>query len=691
MPANNGSNHVKNRKGENRNNSCNFHKEKGVNGPSDSYAHAVKIGNQSVEVEAKNIPALVLDETCVNQQDLSLSLMGKVKEFASLSNLRMVLANEGFDNVVLKYMGGYWVMLEFQSEETKQMFQDNVGVSTWFSQLLHASTEFINDGRVTWVEIEGDPLKMWSENTFNRIASKWGVLLNVDDQEDEVLGWVPDFVEDNEEETDSDEDIMEGDLKEKVGGFSLGGDSDVERVFETKYKEELKQVNLEEVSVGKKDSNSEDPFNIYDLLKKKQGDNKESPYAEDSLKYTPSFTPTGATEGLSKKDDGSKKEDGECLQNIHVDEVVFGVKENCSNKSLKEDVAESACSGHFKKSKVPRIGGSILQLMEYLVKVGHTMGYNMEGCLKNMEEIIKSQGVNIDPRYFNKINVTVSDNFIMIRGVWVPSGEVVTIGDFNKVRIKSERFGSVFNVQGAEAFNMFISNAGLEETEAPVDDSNAMINVMKKLKYLKERIRVWINDKKKSSNNSNVLLKEELAELDVIIGEGEGTWIDSPSIVKNEFLSHFKNRFDKPQEKRIQCNMNFPHNITSDQKAELESEVTKEEIKRVVWDCGIDKSPGGNSSFIALIPKNPDANMVKDFRPISLIGSLYKIIAKILANRLVVVLGDIVNEVQSAFIANKQILDGTFILNELVQWCKAKKKQSLIFKADFEKSYDSVR
>ncbi|GJV66080.1 RNA-directed DNA polymerase, eukaryota, reverse transcriptase zinc-binding domain protein [Tanacetum coccineum] len=100
---------------------------------------------------------------------------------------------------------------------------------------------------------------------------------------------------------------------------------------------------------------------------------------------------------------------------------------------------------------------------------------------------------------------------------------------------------------------------------------------------------------------------------------------------------------------------------------------------------------GFNSSFIALIPKIPDANMVKYFRPICLIGSLYKIIAKILANRLVGVLGDIVNEVQSAFIAERQILDGPFILNEILQWSKTKKKQSLIFKVDFEKAYDSVR
>ncbi|GKB06175.1 RNA-directed DNA polymerase, eukaryota, reverse transcriptase zinc-binding domain protein [Tanacetum coccineum] len=100
---------------------------------------------------------------------------------------------------------------------------------------------------------------------------------------------------------------------------------------------------------------------------------------------------------------------------------------------------------------------------------------------------------------------------------------------------------------------------------------------------------------------------------------------------------------------------------------------------------------GSNSSFIALIPKTRDANMVKDFRPISLIGSMYKIIAKILANRLVLVLGDLVNEVQSAFIADRQILDGPFILNEIVQWCQSKKKQSLVFKVDFEKAFDSVR
>nr|GFC46631.1 RNA-directed DNA polymerase, eukaryota, reverse transcriptase zinc-binding domain protein [Tanacetum cinerariifolium] len=83
--------------------------------------------------------------------------------------------------------------------------------------------------------------------------------------------------------------------------------------------------------------------------------------------------------------------------------------------------------------------------------------------------------------------------------------------------------------------------------------------------------------------------------------------------------------------------------------------------------------------------------MVKDFRPISLIGSVYKIVAKILANRLVLLLGGLVSDTQSAFLKERQILDGPFILNEVIQWCKKKKKQSMIFKVDFEKAYDSVR
>nr|GFB66554.1 hypothetical protein [Tanacetum cinerariifolium] len=150
------------------------------------------------------------------------------------ANLKVVVANEGFDNIKFKYIGGYWLMMEFQTEVTKLKFQENSVMKTWLSQIQLASSDFNADGRVTWVKIKGKVF--W-------VSAK------------EVPGWIPDFVEDNDEEEDS--------------------------------------------------------------------------------------------------------------------EV-----------------------GHFKKSEVSKSGGSILQLIDDLVKVGEPMRYDMKGCMKNMEEIIELQRAN---------------------------------------------------------------------------------------------------------------------------------------------------------------------------------------------------------------------------------------------------------------------------------------------------------
>ncbi|GJV76704.1 RNA-directed DNA polymerase, eukaryota [Tanacetum coccineum] len=516
-----------------------------------------------------------------------------------------------------------------------------------------------------------------------------------------------------------------------------------------------------------------------------------------------------------------------------------------------------------------------------------------------------------DPRLFRKLNSTISDYFVIIQGEWAPNGkkliiisvyapqelrekkmlwdylilvlkswngDVIIMGDFNEVRTQDERHGSIFNAHGADAFNLFISSAGLEEVpldgckftwchksgskmskldrflisegllnscpnissitldrylsdhrpilmreshhdygpspfrffhywfelegfdtfvkqtwnDAQVTDSNAISMFMKKMKYLKEKIRMWVKANKENSKSHKQCLQEELSKIDLLLDKGEGSstliskrmeilksiqdfvkldtmelaqkakikwaiegdenskyyhgvlnkkrnqlairgilvegrWIESPILVKDEFLSYFASRFNKPPDYRLHIDLDFPNKLSLEQQMVLEIEVTREEIKKAVWDCGVDKSPGpdgftfgfyrrywtflendvveavlyffnhgqfpkgSNSSFITLIPKTQEAKMMKDFRPITLIGSLYKIIAKILANRLVVVLEDLVSDVQSAFVAKRQILDGPFILNELFQWCKMKKKHTMIFKVDFEKAYDSVR
>jgi len=101
-------------------------------------------------------------------------------------------------------------------------------------------------------------------------------------------------------------------------------------------------------------------------------------------------------------------------------------------------------------------------------------------------------------------------------------------------------------------------------------------------------------------------------------------------------------------------------------------------------------SKGLNSTFIALIPKVHSPQCLNNFRPISLVGCMYKVLAKVLANRLRTVIGSVVSDSQSAFVKGKQILDGILITNEVVNEAKRMNKELLMFKVYFEKAYDSV-
>ena len=73
-----------------------------------------------------------------------------------------------------------------------------------------------------------------------------------------------------------------------------------------------------------------------------------------------------------------------------------------------------------------------------------------------------------------------------------------------------------------------------------------------------------------------------------------------------------------------------------------------------------------NATFIVLIPKKGETKDLRDFRPISLVGSLYKWLAKVLANRLKMVVEKVVSKTQNAFVEGRQILDVVFVANEVL-------------------------
>ena len=98
-----------------------------------------------------------------------------------------------------------------------------------------------------------------------------------------------------------------------------------------------------------------------------------------------------------------------------------------------------------------------------------------------------------------------------------------------------------------------------------------------------------------------------------------------------------------------------------------------------------------NAAFLVLIPKRGNVEDIKDLKLISLVGGLYKILTKVLANKLKRVMGLIISQSQNAFIEGKQIIDVVLLIaNETVDSLLRKKENRLFCKLDIEKAYDHI-
>ncbi|GJU63300.1 RNA-directed DNA polymerase, eukaryota [Tanacetum coccineum] len=388
-----------------------------------SYVNIVT-GNRPPVINSS--PALVMDDSCVVDRNLDLFVLGEAKNASCIPNLYVLLSNEGFNNVNLSYLGGLWVMIELESIKSKEKFLQHAGVASWFNSLGNAQADFVSRERIVWVDIEGVPIHAWSRATFDKIGSKWGDVMEIEESKDELFArkriciktkqednilekfkiiikgrifvirakelfmWSPTFKVDNESKSCSDEESTK-DADEAFGGEIKNANSDIESdgeaVSDTYFGEN--NDNLDKEQSQNQPQNDEaaslDPFNIYPLLNKKHvgSSNIDS---DNTIPFPPGFTPV---EEYPKADDQVLKDKSPGSSYRHSEGFCSRVMEECQQDTV-QPLPVDRNSGF--NGNVLKKGGSILEVLDGMVKVGQAMGYDMGGCMKDIENIIGSQG-----------------------------------------------------------------------------------------------------------------------------------------------------------------------------------------------------------------------------------------------------------------------------------------------------------
>jgi hypothetical protein len=117
-------------------------------------------------------------------------------------------------------------------------------------------------------------------------------------------------------------------------------------------------------------------------------------------------------------------------------------------------------------------------------------------------------------------------------------------------------------------------------------------------------------------------------------------------------------------------------------------------VRKEVWEVVEESRTSGqvlpalNATFLTLILKEEWVTNPKQFRPIALCNVIYKIITKVIANRLKPILTFVISKEQDGYVEGRQIMDSVILAHEVIHSLKSTKTPGMLIKLDLSKAFD---
>ena len=402
------------------------------------------------------------------------------------------------------------------------------------------------------------------------------------------------------------------------------------------------------------------------------------------------------------------------FQNVIDTKIEYGYKSDHSivNITLKGETQSG-------KKLFWKFNNSLLKDTKYIAEV-KTVLNDVKTRYANVNQNIE-QTENID------LNLTINDQLFFEMLLMEIRGKTISYASFKKKQGDQREKQILKDIEKLEE-NEDLNKDQLADKKSELDEIRKQ-----KLEGLKIRSKaIWVDQGEKPTKYFCAMENRNYTSKCIPnLIKTDGSKTESESEIVEETKLYYKNLYTERKVTEINLenclNLNDKSKLTHEQKIKLEGNITKQEAAKALLNMKNNKSPGSDGftseffkffwrdigdfcirsinfsighgelsttqkeGLITCIPKgDKDKQLLKNWRPISLLNVSYKIASACIANRIKQVLPLLINEDQTGFISGRFIGENTRRLYDLFHYTEENKIPGLLLLIDFEKAFDSV-